>query len=471
MYRHYCSVASPERARGEERNRVMTKVLFAQTARLPQGWHDNVRISSAAGLITRVETGATPAPGDECAAIVLPGLGNLHSHAFQRAMAGLTERRGSGDDSFWTWREIMYRFVDRIGPDDLAAIAALAYCEMLETGFTRVGEFHYLHHDPAGAAYADPAAMCAAIAEAAAQTGIALTLLPVFYAHGGFGGAAPSPGQRRFVHDLDGFARLRSHAARAIAALPDAVLGLAPHSLRAATPAQILALAAMAGPAPIHIHIAEQTREVDDCLAWSGARPVAWLLDHAPVDARWCLVHATHMTPAETRALGESGATAGLCPITEANLGDGLFPARDYHGVWGVGSDSNVLIDASEELRLYEYGQRLVHRARNVLAPAPGASTGAALFAAALRGGAAALGAPAGIAEGHGADWISLNPDSPALIGRSGDALIDAWLFAGGRTAIDGVWRRGQQVVAHGRHHARAAIEARYRTVLAGLLA
>ena len=449
----------------------MTKVLFAATALLPGGWHDNVRITLAGGLIAQIDTGAPPAPDDQHHAIVLPGLGNLHSHAFQRAMAGLAERRGAGDDSFWTWREIMYRFVDRIGPDDLAAIAALAYCEMLETGFTRVGEFHYLHHDPAGRAYADPAAMCAAIAEAAAQTGIGLTLLPVFYAHGGFGGVAASDAQRRFVTGLDGFSRLHDDAARVLATLPDAVLGLAPHSLRAATPPQILALEAMAGAAPIHIHIAEQMREVDDCLAWSGARPVAWLTDHAPVDARWCLVHATHMTAAETHALARSGATAGLCPITEANLGDGLFPARDYRGPWGIGSDSNVLIDASEELRLYEYGQRLVHRARNVLAPGPGASTGAALFGSALHGGAAALGAQAGIAVGHSADLVSLNPDHSALIGRSGDALIDGWIFAGGRGCIDGVWRRGAQVVAQGRHHARAAIVARYRTVLNGLLA
>jgi formiminoglutamate deiminase len=455
----------------EERILAMTQALFADTALLPDGWHDAVRITLVEGRIAQIETGAARAPGDEYHAIVIPGLGNLHSHAFQRGMAGLAERRGAGDDSFWTWREVMYRFLERMGPDDLVAIAALAYMEMLETGFTRVGEFHYLHHDPAGQAYADPAAMSAAIVEAAAQTGIALTLLPVFYAHGGFGGAAPNTGQRRFITDLDRFSALRDHARAALAALPDAVLGLAPHSLRAATPAQILALDAMAGTAPIHIHIAEQTREVDDCLAWSGARPVAWLLDHAPVDARWCLVHATHMTLAETQALARSGATAGLCPITEANLGDGLFPARDYHGAWGVGSDSNVLIDASEELRLYEYGQRLVHRGRNILASAPGTSTGAALFGQALRGGAAALGAAGGIAVGHSADLVSLDTDNPCLIGRSGDALIDGWIFAGGRGAIDCVWRHGAKVVSQGRHHARDTLVRRYRAVLTGLLA
>jgi formiminoglutamate deiminase len=471
MYRHYCTYRKTLVGWSEERIPVMSQALFASTALLPGGWHDNVRITVAAGRIARIEPGAAPAPGDERHAIVLPGLGNLHSHAFQRGMAGLAERRGTGDDSFWTWREVMYRFLERMGPDDLVAIAALAYAEMLETGFTRVGEFHYLHHDPAGQPYADRAAMSVAIAQAAAQSGIGLTLLPVFYAHGGFGGATPNAGQRRFINDLDQFARLRSEAGRALQSLPDAVLGLAPHSLRAATPAQITALDAMAGTAPIHIHIAEQTREVDDCLAWSGARPVAWLLDHAPVDARWCLVHATHMTADETGRLAQSGATAGLCPITEANLGDGLFPAREYPGAWGIGSDSNVLIDASEELRLYEYGQRLVHRGRNLLAPAPGASTGAALFAQSLRGGAAALGAPAGIAVGHGADLVSLDADHPCLVGRSGDALIDGWIFAAGRGAIDCVWRHGTKVVSHGRHHARDTIVRQYRAVLTGLLA
>jgi formimidoylglutamate deiminase len=458
-------------SRTEQRNFVMPQALHFAAALLPEGWSSDVRVSIEAGLITRIETGMAPAPTDERHAIGLPGLGNLHSHAFQRGMAGLAETRGASCDSFWTWREVMYRFLERMGPDDLMAIAALAYMEMLETGFTRVGEFHYLHHDPAGHAYADPAAMSAAIAQAAADTGIALTLLPVFYAHGGFGGQAPGAGQRRFLHDLDSFATLRDHAARALASLPDAVLGLAPHSLRAATPAELRGLEAMAGNTPIHIHIAEQTREVDDCLAWSGARPVEWLLDHAQVDARWCLVHATHMTPDETRRLGESGAVAGLCPITEANLGDGLFPAQDFTGLWGVGSDSNVLIDASEELRLYEYGQRLTRRGRNLLAPGPNTSTGAALFTQSLAGGGRALGAPAGIVAGQSADLVSLDGDNPCLIGRSGDALIDGWLFAAGRGAIDCVWRHGAKLVSGGRHHARAAIVRRYRATLTGLLA
>jgi formiminoglutamate deiminase len=453
----------------------MTQALHFATAYLPTGWARNVRVTIAQGRIAQIDTDVAALPGDDCHSIALPGLGNLHSHAFQRGMAGLAERRGqnpdAAEDSFWTWREVMYRFVERMGPDDLAAIAALAYIEMLETGFTRVGEFHYVHHDTAGHAYANPAAMSAAIAQAAAETGIALTLLPVFYAHGGFGGQAPSAGQRRFLHDLDGFARLREHAAQALTALPDAVLGLAPHSLRAATPEHLTGLVAIAGTAPIHIHIAEQVREVDDCLAWSGARPVEWLFDNAPVDHRWCLVHATHMTTAETRQLADSGAVAGLCPITEANLGDGLFPALDYaRGQWGIGSDSNVMIDASEELRLYEYGQRLTHRGRNLIASAPGASTGAALFTGALSGGARALGAHSGIATGNSADIVTLDPDHPSLIGRTGDALIDGWIFAAGRGAIDCVWRHGAKLVSQGRHHAREAVTRRYRDTLTGLL-
>ena len=287
-------------------------------------WAHDVRLTVADGRIARIESGARPEAGDLRHACLVPGIPNLHSHAFQRGMAGLAEQRGNSDDSFWTWREVMYRFLDRMTPEDLNAIAALAAMEMLESGFTRLGEFHYLHHDAGGHAYADPARMCAAIAEAAAETGIALTLLPVFYAHSGFGGLAPSPGQRRFLHDLDGFARLLDGARAAVAGLDEAVVGLAPHSLRAVCPDELMHLQAMAGQGPIHIHIAEQVKEVEDCLAWSGQRPVEWLLDHAQVDRRWCMVHATHMTHEETTRLALSGAVAGLCPVTEANLGDGV---------------------------------------------------------------------------------------------------------------------------------------------------
>ena len=451
----------------------MTETLHFAEALLPTGWASGVRLHLAEGTIARIETGAEPQPGEARHAVALPGLPNLHSHAFQRGMAGLAERSGQSADSFWTWRETMYRFVDRLTPEDMAAIAAMAYAEMLESGFTRVGEFHYLHHDPAGVPY-QGAAMAEALVAAAAQTGLALTLLPVFYAHAGLGGQAPSHAQRRFICSLDQFAKLREAARAVLSALPDAVLGVAPHSLRAVTPDELTALAEMSGEAPIHIHAAEQLAEVEACQAWSGQRPVEWLLNHAPVGPNWCLIHATHMTDAETRALALSGAVAGLCPITEANLGDGLFPAGAYLGAggrFGVGSDSNVMIDAGEELRWLEYGQRLSHQSRNVFAAGPGASSGAALFSGALAGGAQALGAAMGLAEGNAADLVTLDADHPALIGASGDQWLDQWIFAGGRGAVDGVWRRGCQVVSGGRHVARDAIAQTYRNTLTRLLA
>jgi formimidoylglutamate deiminase len=438
--------------------------LWFDHALLPDGWARSVRLTHAGGRIGRVEPGVEAAPGDEVHAIALPGLGNLHSHAFQRGMAGLAETRGPASDSFWTWREIMYRFVEGLGPEECEAIAAMAFAEMLESGFTRVGEFHYLHHDPAGRAYADPAEMAARIAAAAETTGIALTLLPVFYAHAGFGGQDPTPGQRRFLHDLDGFATLLSASRKAVAHLPDAVVGAAPHSLRATTLDELKEIAVLAAGTPIHIHVAEQRREVEDCLAWSNRRPVELLLETGVVDAHWCLVHATHMTDAETRAVAASGAVVGLCPITEANLGDGVFPAVPYleaGGRFGIGSDSNVLIDAAEELRILEYGQRLTREGRNVLAPGEGASTGGALYRAALSGAVRALAAENAIAVGASADIVSLDADHPSLLARAGDALLDSRIFAG--AGVDCVWRRGRKVVTRGRHVARETIARNYR--------
>lgn len=452
----------------------MPQVLHASSALLPQGWVDDVRITIAGGRITGIETSVAPQPEDERAALLIPGLCNLHSHAFQRAIAGRGEVRGVGEDSFWSWREAMYRFVPRLDPEAMRAIAALAYVEMLEGGFTRVGEFHYLHNAPDGSRYADPAAMARALAESAQESGIGMTLLPVFYAHAGFGGQAPQADQARFLSTLDSFTQLHGACAEALRDLPGAVLGLAPHSLRAVTPEELAGLVALAGTAPIHIHIAEQVREVEQCLAWSGQRPVEWLMDHAPVSTNWCLVHATHMTEAETAALAASGAVAGLCPVTEANLGDGLFPAPDYlaaGGAWGVGSDSNVKIDAFEELRWFEYGQRLVLRKRNVAALHPGHSTGAALFDMAGRGGAQALGGSFGIAVDGEADLLSLDPAHPSLASIQPEKRLDALIFAAGRSALDGVWRRGRKVVSGGRHHARDAIAARYGATLRRLLA
>lgn len=449
--------------------------LWFESALTPEGWREQVRLTIADGRIAEIACGQSPQPDDERHAIALPGLPNLHSHAFQRGMAGLAERAGEGDDSFWTWRDIMYRFVDRLDPEGLNAIAALAYAEMLECGFTRVGEFHYLHHDRDGAPYAERAVMAAAIAAAAQETGIGLTLLPVFYAHSGFGAAPPTHGQRRFIHDVDGFAHLLDDARACVASLPDARVGVAPHSLRAVSADQLRALVGLAGEDPLHIHIAEQVAEVEACLAWSGKRPVEWLFDAVDVDPRWCLVHATHVETQEWQMIAKSGAVAGLCPITEANLGDGIFPAAAFQqagGRFGIGSDSNVRIDACEELRLLEYGQRLTYRSRNCLAAGPGESTGGTLWRAALHGGSQALGVgETGLRVGASADLLSLRPDHPALAAATGDQILDAMIFADGREAVDHVWRAGVKQVSGGRHHAREAIEARYVQTIRKLMA
>ncbi len=450
-------------------------VLHAGQALLPEGWTTDVRLTLAEGRIAAVEAAAAPRPGDERHAILLPGIASLHSHAFQRGMAGLAERRGPMTDTFWTWREVMYRFALALTPEENEAVAAWLYAEMLETGFTRVGEFHYLHHAPDGRPYDDVGEMAARIAAAAAATGIGLTLLPVFYAHATFGGAPPTPGQRRFVCDVDQFARLVERARAAAAAVPGATFGVAPHSLRAVTPQELVAVTPLAAGGPIHIHAAEQVREVEDCLAWSGRRPVEWLLDEAGLDARWCLIHATHMTPAETQALAARGAVAGLCPVTEANLGDGTFPTRDYlaaGGRIGIGTDSNVLVGVAAELRQLEYAQRLALRHRNVLAAGEGASTGATLFRAALAGGAAALASgPAGLVAGASADIVSLDAGHPALVGRSGDALVDGWVFAARDNPVDCVWSRGVRQVEGGRHRLRENLLPGFRRAVERILA
>ncbi len=442
--------------------------IFARQALLPDGWSNDVRIVVKDGRIASVTTGTAPETGDERHAILLPGMPNLHSHAFQRGMAGLAETRGPGADSFWSWREVMYRFALTMNPDQVEAVAAQLYVEMLEAGFSRVGEFHYLHHDPEGRPYADIGEMAARVAAAAETTGIGLTLLPVFYAHSGFGGAEPVANQRRFINDLNSFARLHESCCKAVESIPEAVVGVAPHSLRAVTPDELAAVVAISGEGPVHIHVAEQMREVEDCVAWSGARPVEWLLGSADVGDRWCLIHATHMTDAETVAVARSGAVAGLCPITEANLGDGTFSGqlfRDNGGRFGIGSDSNVLIGLPDELRQLEYSQRLFHRGRNVLAQ-PGQSNGRALFDAALSGGGTALGTRAsGLAEGGAADFVSLDPSHPTLAGKAGDAILDAWVFANG-ARVDCVWVRGRKLVENGQHVHRQRVTERFSAVM-----
>jgi formiminoglutamate deiminase len=447
--------------------------LWFEQALLESGWAQDVRLEVSGGLIARIDTGVPVAPEDERHAIALPGISNLHSHAFQRAMAGLTEWRGDSSDNFWSWRERMYAFLDRIGPDEQEAIASLAYMEMLEAGFTRVGEFHYVHNDPAGAPYANGAEMSERIVAAAKATGLGLTMLPVFYAHADFGGQPPKPGQRRFITDLDRFHRL-VESCHGLTRYDDALTGVAPHSLRAVTDKELASILEFAGEGPIHIHAAEQVREVEASVAFFGQCPVEWLLDHAAVDARWCLIHATHMTPEETKRLAAAGAVAGLCPLTEANLGDGIFPSHAYlaaGGAFGIGSDSIISISVAEELRLMEYAQRLQRRERNVLAFGPGRSTGTALFTRAVTGGARALGIEGHLKVGAAADIVSLDAGHPNLVGRTQDDILDSYIFAGSQGAVDCVWRYGRKCVTGGRHMDRDAIVATYRKTFERLTA
>lgn len=421
-------------------------------------------------------TGWQAADASAGARWVVPGIANLHSHAFQRAMAGMAEQRanpavGTGmreehADSFWTWRETMYRFAARFDPETLHAVAAQLYVEMLEAGFTTVCEFHYLHHSPDGKPYEDPAAMSRALIRAAHDTGIRLTLLPVLYMHGGFDGRALSERQRRFGHDVDGFLRL-------LDVLCDDAgervhVGCAFHSLRAVPPDAMRAVfAALPGAMPVHIHIAEQIGEVQDCLAIRNARPVEWLLGHVDVDDRWTLVHATHLTPEETRGIARSGATVAICPTTEANLGDGLFPLRDYldaGGAWGIGSDSQISVSPVEELRWLEYGQRLATRHRNIAVGEGLSSVGETL----LRGVVASSAQATGLSDAG--DVVVLDGDAPQLAGASRDDVVDRWIFSGNRNLVSEVHVAGERVVIDGRHRDRDAAAARYRDAMQALL-
>ena len=401
--------------------------IHARRARLPEGWATDVRVTLDGLRIALVTPGVAPDPGDLCIDTLLPALSNLHSHSFQRALAGRTERRAAGRESFWTWRETMYAFVARLTPEQVEAIAALTFCEMQEAGFAAVGEFHYLHHAPGGAAYDRPAELSHRIFAAAAETGIGLTHLPVLYRYGGAGRQPLAEGQRRFGCDPGRFAALLEDARAGARGLPDdTVVGIAPHSLRAVTPEDLDAILPLAEGGPVHMHVAEQPREVAEVQAWLGARPVEWLLGNAPVDGRWCAIHATHMTPGETAALARSGAVAGLCPITEANLGDGPFGGPAWlaaGGAFGVGADSNVGMATGEGLRPPEDS----------------------------------------LLAGDG--------DHPALAGLWGDAVLDGLVFAAGGGGVTDLWSAGRHSVREGRHVARDAIRARYCTAIAALTA
>lgn len=440
----------------------MTHTLFAPDALLPTGWAKNVLLEwNTDGQLTRVQAHALPPPHTaQATGPVIPGLPNLHSHAFQRAFGGLTEYRGEAQDSFWSWRTLMYRFAQRITPEQLESIATWLYIEMLEAGYTSVCEFHYVHHDRHGQPYADDATLAHCLLRAAHQTGIGLTLLPVLYQTSGFGATPPTDGQRRFVRSTDNMLRLLERL-KPVCEAQGARLGLAPHSLRAVPPDSLrealAGLQSIDASAPVHIHIAEQTGEVEACLAWSGQRPVEWLLNHTEVDARWCLVHATHMTADENQRAAQSGAVAGICPSTEANLGDGIFdmPRWLAHGgAWGVGSDSHATVNAAEELMLLEYGQRLHLRQRNVLASATQPQVATAMTLQALQGGAQAAGrAIAGLAVGQQADFVALDARHIALAGLPAPEMLSSHVFASHRSsALQGAWVAGQPRVTAGRH-------------------
>jgi len=449
-------------------------VIFAKHALLAAGWAENIRIEVSDGAISRIETAAQPQAGDVHVDTILPALSNLHSHTFQRAMAGMTEYRAAGRDSFWTWRELMYAFVNRLTPEQMQAIAALVFMEMQEAGYAAVAEFHYVHHQPGGAPYGDLAELSKRIFAAAEATQIGLTHLPVLYTYGGAGATPLGAGQQRFGNDVERFNRLVEACRAGLGDLPaDARVGIAPHSLRSTNPADLAAVLAARSEGPVHIHIAEQPKEVQDIEAWLGARPVEWLLANAPVDRDWCLIHATHMTEAETIAMARSGAVAGLCPVTEANLGDGPFNGPTYlraGGAFGVGSDSNVLISLTEELRTLEYSQRLRDLARNVMVEDEG-SVGQVLYLGAAKGGAQALGRASGeIRLGALADLVAIDSTSPALCALTRAQLLDGLVFAAKDNVVTDLWSAGRHAVRGGRHIARERIVAEYQRAVKALL-
>ena len=449
-------------------------MIFAKWALLPEGWAENVRITIIDSHITGVIKSAVQQPNDTLVSALLPALSNLHSHAFQRAMAGMTEHRIAGRDSFWTWRDLMYRFLDRLTPAQMEGIAALVFMEMQEAGYAAVGEFHYVHHQPGGDAYENPAELSNRIFAAASQTGIGLTHLPVLYTYGGAGKQPLTAGQLRFGNSVDRFSPLLENIRAQARVLPsDTRVGIAPHSLRATNPDDLTRALPFAAGNPIHIHVAEQPKEVADVLAWLGARPVEWLLSNAEIGPNWCAIHATHLTPKETVQLAKSGAVAGLCPITESNLGDGPFNGPGWMaagGAFGIGSDSNVRVSLTEELRTLEYSQRLRDLSRNVLVAKDG-SVGQSLYLGAALGGAQALGRKSGqITVGNLADLTAIDLSHPALCALSFDKILDGLVFAAPDTVVTDLWSAGRHQVKEGRHVNRAEIIAGWRKAVKGLV-
>ena len=455
------------------------KTIFTEMAWLPDGWAKNVRIDiDAVGNIAAIKTDQEPsAEAVRANGHLMPGMINLHSHAHQRAMAGMSEFRASeagGEDSFWTWRVAMHAFAKILMPELLETIATQLYVEMVKAGFTSVCEFHYMHHDVDGSPYAEPAEMSLALVRAAQTAGIGLTMLPVLYSQGGYLGKEANEGQRRFICAPDQLLSIITRLQKDAVDDPMLAVGVAPHSPRQASEEamrEVIGTLLQGDPnAPIHIHVAEQEKDVTESVEVTGQRPVEWTLNHFDVGPQWCLIHATHLTDQECDDLAASGAVAGLCPATEANLGDGIFPLGRYldaGGVFGIGSDSHVSVSMVEELRWLEYGQRLIRRRRNVSAAGPGGSTASRLYADALAGGAQVTNRPVGeIAVGKRADFIVLDPNNPTLVGKSGERLFDSAIFAGNANVVRDVWVGGVQRVDDAQHVAESLVFEEFAAVM-----
>jgi formimidoylglutamate deiminase len=427
------------------------KRLNFKSALLSDGWAQNVAIDiDELGHISAIIPNRG-GEGEWISGYALPGINNVHSHAFQRAMAGLAEYSTSSEDSFWTWRDIMYRFAGKISAEDLEVIASQLYLEMLKAGYISVSEFHYLHREGE-----DSLAMSNAVIGAARNVGIALCHLPVLYMASGFGGQPLKAGQKRFSHNVDEYLELHRNLSHQLHGAMNQHVGVAFHSLRAVPEQALKKVLEQKLSGPTHIHISEQLQEVNECVSWSGQRPVEWLYDHADVDENWCIVHATHLNEGEISMIATSRAVVGLCPTTEANLGDGLFPLADYLAQGGsiaIGSDSHISVSVSEELRLLEYGQRLKYRARNIAASDAEIHTGTRLYQGCLRGGAKASGFDNGAIEiGKRADLIVLDENSPLLVGTPQRSIIDRFVFNGNQNSVKHVLVAGEMIIRDYKH-------------------
>jgi formimidoylglutamate deiminase len=448
--------------------------LLFERALLPDGIARRVAVRIADdGTLRTIATDVQSSAALVVRGLAVSGMPNLHSHAFQRGMAGAAEVSAAADNSFWGWRETMYRFVERLRPEDVAAIAAMAYVEMLEAGYTAVAEFHYLHHQPDGSPYPDRTAMAVAVRAAAQQAGIRQLLLPCLYQVSGFGPRPLLERQRRFALATDQFLRL--FAQLRAQSTPLHTIGVALHSLRAVPMASLRdTVASLPANLPVHIHICEQQREVDECLKFVGRRPIEYLLDSVALSPRWCLVHATHAQPSELNAVVQAGAVIGLCPTTEANLGDGRFALDDFvdlSGRFGIGSDSQVSIDPCEELRTAEYALRLHKQRRGLVSVGSQGHCGTALYTLASAGGAQALGIQAGeLSVGKLADIVVLDTGRPQFAGLPDEALMDAHVFAPRPGAVRDVMVAGQWVVRDGRHVQREPVSRAYQRSVQALL-